>query len=329
LNRHAGLLEKQANLDSKIRKFNQEAVNSALKPNLPKKFDEIRKTREEMTNVIRERSALRLDEYYKFQRSLPEMVEKYDALEELTKLLDLKEFNELFKNTYPLAFRWQHNLRMVPQSSKELKEKMKTELSDLRQINAEISKKLGTFNREMKKEFEALMSDQKKEQLDSMAKKQNEIRQEARDLGEKIAEMGRINPMVPPQLSQKMGSAQGFMKSAQKGLSKKNLSQSVDSENQALNRLGETREMLEEMKNQKGKGRAKGKSNTPRFGVGRSPDTQRGGSMRMKREKVDLPSEDQYNAPTKFRDDILHAMKRQRPKNYERLISEYYKELVK
>jgi hypothetical protein len=329
LNRHAELLEKQALLDSKIRKFNQEAVNSALKPDLPKKFDEIRKTREEMTNIIRERGSLQLDEYYKFQRSLPEMVEKYDALEELTKLLDLKEFNELFKNTYPLAFRWQHNLRMVPQSSEELKEKMKTELSDLRQINAEISKKLGTFNREMKKEFEALISDQKKEQLDSMAKKQNEIRQEARDLAEKITEMGRINPTVPPQLSQKMGSAQGFMKSAQKNLSKKNLSQSVDSENQALNRLGETRQMLEEMKNQKGKGRTKGKSNTPRFGVGRSPDTQRGGSMRMKREKVDLPSEDQYNPPTKFRDDILYAMKRQRPKNYERLISEYYKELVK
>ncbi len=329
LNRHADILENEARLESKIRKLNQQTVDSILKPDLPKKFSDIRKAREEMSDLIRERNALKLDEYYKFQRSLPEMVEKYNALEELTKLLDLKEFNELFKNTYPLAFRWQHNLRMIPQPSEELKEKMRTELSDLRQINAEISKKLGTFNREMKKEFEALLSDKNKEQLDSMAKKQNEIRKEARELAEKIAEMGRINPMVPPQLSQKMGAAQGFMKSAQKSLSKKDLSQSVDSENQALNRLGETREMLEEMKNQKGQGKAQGKSNTPRFGVGRAPDSRRGGSMRMKREKVDLPSEDQYNAPAKFRDDILHAMKRQRPKNYERLISEYYKELVK
>ncbi len=329
LNRHAELLEDENLLNSKIRQLNQETIDSALKPNLSNKFNQIHKAREEMANLIRERNALRLDEYYKFQRSLPEMVEKYNALEELTKLLDLKEFNELFKNTYPLAFRWQHNLRMVTQPSEELKEKMKTELSELRQINAEISKKLGTFNREMKKEFEALMSDKNKEQLDSMAKKQNEIRQEARDLAEKIAEMGRINPMVPPQLSQKMGAAQGFMKTAQKSLSKKDLSQSVDSENQALNRLGETREMLQEMKNQKNQGKAKGKSSTPRFGVGRAPDSRRGGSMRMKREKVDLPSEDQYNAPAKFRDDILHAMKRHRPKNYERLISEYYKELVK
>jgi len=329
LNRHVELLEKQNLLDSKVRKLNQQTVDSMLKPDLPKKFDAIRKTREQMSNIIRERNSLKLDEYYKFQRSLPEMVEKYDALEELTKLLDLKEFNQLFKNTYPLAFKWQHNLRMVTQPNEELKEKMRTELDDLRQINAEISKKLGTFNREMKKEFDAMLSDQNKEQLDSMAKGQNEIRQEARDLAEKIAEMGRINPMVPPQLSLKMGSAQGFMKSAQKSLSNKDVSQSVDSENQALNRLGETREMLEEMKNPKGKGGGKGRPNTPRFGVGRARDSQRGGSMRMKREKVDLPSEDQYNAPTKFRDDILQAMKRQRPKNYERLISEYYKELVK
>ena len=84
-----------------------------------------------------------------------------------------------------------------------------------------------------------------------------------------------------------------------------------------------------EMKNNKGQGKAQSKSNRPRFGVGRAPDSRRGGSMKMKREKVDLPSEDQYSAPTKFRDDILNAMKRKRPKNYERLISEYYKELVK
>ena len=51
--------------------------------------------------------------------------------------------------------------------------------------------------------------------------------------------------------------------------------------------------------------------------------------MRMQREKVDLPSEDEYQAPTKFRDEIIQAMKRQYPKNYERFISEYYKELVK
>jgi ABC-type transporter Mla subunit MlaD len=329
MNNHVELLEKQAHLNSKIHKLNQETVDSALKPNLPEKFNEVRKTREQISNVTRQRNSLHLDEYYKFQRSLPEMIEKYDALEELTKLLDLKEFNELFKNTYPLAFRWEHNLRMVLQPNKELAESLSTKLNELRKTNAEISKKLGTFNREMKKEFEALISDKNKELLNSMAKRQNELRQEASDLAEKLAEMGKVNPMVPPQLSQKMGSAQQFMKSAQKNLSKKNVPQSVNSENQALRQLGETREMLDEMKNQKGQGKAQGRPKTPGLGTGKAPDSRRGGSMRMQREKVDLPSEDEYQAPTKFRDEIIQAMKRQYPKNYERFISEYYKELVK
>ena len=46
----------------------------------------------------------------------------------------------------------------------------------------------------MKKEFEALISDKNKELLNSMAKRQNELRQEASDLAEKLAEMGKSQP---------------------------------------------------------------------------------------------------------------------------------------
>ena len=49
----------------------------------------------------------------------------------------------------------------------------------------------------------------------------------------------------------------------------------------------------------------------------------------MRREHVDLPTEDQYKAPGHFRKDILKAMKNKYPKKYERLVMEYYKELVK
>ena len=48
----------------------------------------------------------------------------------------------------------------------------------------------------------------------------------------------------------------------------------------------------------------------------------------MKKEQVILPSEDQYKVPRAFREEILDAMKKQTPKNYERLVNEYYKELV-
>ena len=49
----------------------------------------------------------------------------------------------------------------------------------------------------------------------------------------------------------------------------------------------------------------------------------------MQKEKVHLPSEDQYKVPGEFREEILRAMKNHTPKDYQRMVMEYYKELVK
>ncbi len=49
----------------------------------------------------------------------------------------------------------------------------------------------------------------------------------------------------------------------------------------------------------------------------------------MRQEKVKLPGEDQFRVPGQFREEILEAMKNKYPRKYERLISEYYRELVK
>ncbi len=69
---------------------------------------------------------------------------------------------------------------------------------------------------------------------------------------------------------------------------------------------------------------------TLRLGQGRASDGRRGGrSSRMQQEKVTLPSEDQYQVPGQFREEILKAMKNKYPRKYERLVGEYYKELVK
>ena len=48
----------------------------------------------------------------------------------------------------------------------------------------------------------------------------------------------------------------------------------------------------------------------------------------MQKEKILLPSEDQYKVPSEFREEILDAMKKETPKNYEQLVNEYYRELV-
>ena len=88
--------------------------------------------------------------------------------------------------------------------------------------------------------------------------------------------------------------------------------------------------MISEMKNSGTRMSRHGNTkNQLRLGAGSRKDSRRGGAMRMQKEKVLLPSEDQYIVPTEFREEILDAMKKETPKNYEQLVSEYYKELVK
>jgi hypothetical protein len=116
---------------------------------------------------------------------------------------------------------------------------------------------------------------------------------------------------------------------AEKSLQKQNIRESIESENQALKGLNDTLDLLNQMKNSNGK-MGKAHRQTPRkLGTGNSPDSRRGGSQKMQREQVTLPSEDQYQAPKEFREEILNAMKRQTPKDYQRMVMEYYKNLVK
>ena len=120
------------------------------------------------------------------------------------------------------------------------------------------------------------------------------------------------------------------MKAAEQRLQQSQVPESIESENQALRQLTETREMLDQLKEASQRPSQSRSQRQLRLGQGKAPDNKRGGqSTRMQQEKVNLPTEDQYKVPGQFREEILEAMKNQYPKQYERLVGEYYKELVK
>jgi hypothetical protein len=126
-----------------------------------------------------------------------------------------------------------------------------------------------------------------------------------------------------------MEDTQRNLENAQNRLQNQQVQRGINSENRALRTIQETRKQLNEIKNSGTQMSDQGKQETPlRLGTGSRRDSRRGGSVRMQKEKVLLPSEDQYKVPSAFREDILDAMKKQTPKNYERLVNEYYKELV-
>ena len=324
------LIEEESRISERIRNLNQQTLDSLKDSRHRKNFVKLNKARKELSENIEKQKALQMKMFYGFKNFLPELLEKYNRLEELTELMDLYEFSALFKNTYPDVLRWQNHFRTSRKMNPDLLDQMKLDLMTITQINNEISKKLGTLMRDLKQDYENLISDQNRQNMQQMAGQQKELRQQTEDLSQMLRQMNQDNPMISPRLGQKITGSGKHMKAAENNLQGSRVQESIDSENKALQQLTETRELLDQLK-EAGQRPSKSRSQRMmRLGQGQAPDNKRGGGTnRMQQEKVNLPTEDQYKVPGQFREDILKAMKNKYPKKYERLVGEYYKELVK
>ena len=324
------LMDEQAKISEQIKTLNQNALDSVGKSKLRNNFTKLNKAREQLAANMEQQQALHMKMFLDYRNFLPELLEKYNKLEEFTELMDLFEFSALFKNTYPEVFRWQNHFRTSRKLNLELLDQMKVDLLTITQINSEISKKLGTMMRDIKQDYQNLISEKDKQDMQQMSGQQKGLRQQSDELSQMFQKMNQDNPMISPTLSHKMNSSGRHMKSAEKRLQKGQVPESISSENQALRQLSETKEMLDQLKEASQRPSRSRSQQTLRLGRGQAPDNKRGGqSTRMQQEKVNLPTEDQYKVPGQFREEILEAMKNQYPKQYERLVGEYYKDLVK
>ena len=324
------LMDQQAKISERIQGLNQNTIDSVGKSKLRGNFTKLNKARDQLSANMEKQQALQMKMFHGYRNFLPELMEKYNKLEEFTELMDLFEFSALFRNTYPEVFRWQNHFRTSRKLDPELVEQMKADLLTITQINSEISKKLGTMMRDIKQDYQNLISEKDKQNMQNMSDEQQGLRQKSEDLSKMFSQMNQDNPMISPMLSHKMNSSGRHMKSAEKRLQQGQVPESIESENQALRQLSETRQMLDQLKEASQRPSRSRDQRMLRLGQGQAPDSKRGGrSSRMQQEKVNLPTEDQYKVPGQFREEILEAMKNQYPKQYERLVGEYYKELVK
>lgn len=323
------LMQEEAKIRQKIKTLTQKTVDSSLNEDLSDNFKALNETRRQLSQSVIELDNLRTRNFQAFKEKLPPIEKKYDTLKELTELNDLNEFNTLFKNTYPEIFRWQGSMRATRNQREDIGDRLNQDLKEVARLNAEISKKLGSLKRSIEKNSQSLLTDKEKTKLEQLAKQEKRMSEQAKEMKDLFKKMNQENPLLPPSLSQNMGDAQRNLKNAQGRLKSQQVQRGIDSENRALKSLQKTKEQLNEIKNSGTQMSDQGKRQTPlRLGTGSRKDSRRGGSVRMQKEQVQLPSEDEYKVPSAFREDILDAMKKQTPKNYERLVNEYYKELV-
>ena len=322
-------IDKEAKINQKIMELSQATVGSAQSEKMDQNFHKLNEARRNQTKINQEKDSLRANEFQRLKETIPQLLKKYDSLKELAELQELKEFANNFKQAYPDVLRWQNNLHTTPNLREDLSERIDKDMRQITKSNNEISKKIGSMMRSIRKSYDASITQEQKNELNQIAKQEYQVREETEDLSQQFDEMNNKNPMIPPQLSRRMGQTGRHMERAEKYLQEQNIRESIESENHALEGLNDTLDLLNQVKNSNGKLR-RAQRQTPRnLGTGSSPDSRRGGSERMQKERVILPSEDQYQAPREFREEILNAMKKQTPKDYQRMVMEYYKNLVK
>lgn len=330
LKEYLKLMDRESEISREIRDLNQKTVDAAGDENLSKYFEKLNEARTRLSQAHAEMSFLRMKDFQEFKEFLPRLLEKYDNLEEMADHQDLFEFNSIFKNTYPEIFRWQNHFRGARRGPEEARRKLDEDLQEIARLNSEISKKLGTVKRDLQQTFLSLISKKNEKDLEEMARKQRKMQKESREVAEKFSRMNERNPMITPQLANKMTATGKYMERAHRKLKKHNVPGSIEAENQALAELQETRDLIQQLKDaDAAQSQSGNQKKLVRLGLGRARDQRRGGSQKMQRDRVALPSEDQYQVPGRFREEILKAMKNKYPKKYERLVMEYYRELVK
>ncbi len=324
------LMDEESKLKQNILDLNQQTIDALEDQAQQEKFTSLNTAREELSGIHQKIQDLRLKMFHGFKTFLPQIKDQYDRLEEFTELQDLHEFNALFKNTYPEIFRWDNHFRTSRDARADIKDRLSADLQEISRLNTEISKKLGTMMRDLRADYKALITESNKENLKQMASKQGELKDQSNELANSFRKMQQDNPMVPSVLDQKTKGAARNMGSSQKKLSDNNVPDSIRSENRALKDLSELKDILKQMRDGEGNSSQQQTRRMARLGTGRARDSSSGGgSIRMQREKVTLPSEDQFQVPQQFREEILEAMKHKHPRQYEKMVSQYYKELVK
>ncbi len=324
------LLDEKAKANETLKAIQQKTIDADLKGESKEHFQKLREARRAYSEIEREIDSLRTRSFEQFRKSLPAIQKQYETLDELARLSDLNEFNREFQNLYPEIYRQQSSLRGSRNRKEDIADRLDKDLKQVSRLNSEISKKLGTLGRAMKENFQSRLTPKDKSQMGKMAQQQQGMRKDTEDIAKRFAKMNRENPTIPPDLSRQMEQTGRYMKQTSDNLKEPDVNRSVSSGRNALSGLKKTKEIINEMKNSGQKQGEKGSRNSPmKLGTGRARDPQRGGSARMQKEKVLLPSEDQYKAPQEFREEILDAMKKFTPQSYERRVMEYYKELVK
>lgn len=189
--------------------------------------------------------------------------------------------------------------------------------------------------RDVKKKLEEMfanpaqkMSPEQRQQMDRMAQQQQELEGRMQQLQQQAQKIGQQAPIFDESAQAAMQGAQQSMGEASQRLAGRNPGGALAAERRAQEQLQTLKDGLEQARNQAKSNRGGGGFPLPFASGGGRGESGTDGDF-DEREKVAIPSADQYKAPEEFRKDILDAMKQDAPAPFKEHVREYYEEIVK
>jgi len=189
-------------------------------------------------------------------------------------------------------------------------------------------------------DWQKSLSPQDREKLGSLSQREDRLAEETEGLREAVEELSSLFPMVDRRISQELERAVESMGEAGEQLSSMNASGAVPAEREALFHLSRSDRALKEARQQAGQRQLMLGMSAPmmlRAGEGQqgpSPQLrpgiteQEGGRLGASHRDFAIPSEEDYQVPKLYREDVLEALREEYPASFKEAVERYFKNIT-
>jgi len=292
------------------------------------KYSEVSRKNAELNREINQ-NPLQGDFYY-IDKELPQTEETLSHLEEMLEGKDLKESLSLAKDVLQSTERWSNRLQSSLEQGKvkkkdaisEKEQEVTEKIDDAAKQSQKIVQDLESMTKYLDEHRLASMTQEEQETLKKFAEQQKELQKQTGDLMEMLDNLSNQTPFMDEKSKRQLEMASQSMSGAKERLDKQDVPGAVVEERESMYRIAEAKKGMQQAKERIRQGMMG--EGIPMPFRGRMEE----GQFSTTSEKVEIPAEDAYKVPKKYRQDILDALKEGLPEKYKELNKDYYQRLV-
>lgn len=265
-----------------------------------------------------------------FQRTYQQLLKQLQTLSKSFAARDLPKARQELETAKQKLTWMDRQLERLPQPDDAMRQQIATALEHLNTMRQRIDR--------LPHDRHAMLTPPQHGQLDELAAKQEGVQGDTRALHQAFENLLPLMPFLPREMGQNLQEAVPFMGQARGELNQHRSQSAIPPEQQALDRLRNTQNSLQQaMQQMAQRGQMMGMSlpmlqqsgRMPNFMMQPGSSQPSGGVSGSSTRNFQLPDKDVYKAPRMFREDIIEALKEGYPERYKERIEQYYRHIAR